>query len=121
MTSIFFQAIGKPIRAVVSSLTRDIVCFVPLIILLPYLFESDKAGTGVIGILFAAPAADFIAMIVVIALTITYFKSLDSTSKTTNEERGNAVIIPSHKGVIITIAREHGSMGKQIGKVLAKN
>ena len=29
MTSIFFQAVGKPIHAVISSLTRDIICFVP--------------------------------------------------------------------------------------------
>lgn len=32
MTSIFFQAVGKPIRAVVASMIRDIVCFIPLII-----------------------------------------------------------------------------------------
>ena len=33
MTSIFFQAVGKPIHAVISSLTRDIICFVPLVII----------------------------------------------------------------------------------------
>ncbi|MDE5897057.1 MAG: polysaccharide biosynthesis C-terminal domain-containing protein, partial [Clostridia bacterium] len=34
MTSIFFQAVGKPVFAVVSSLVRDIVCFIPLICIL---------------------------------------------------------------------------------------
>jgi Na+-driven multidrug efflux pump len=70
MTSIFFQAVGKPVFAIISSLVRDIVCFIPLIILLPIAFN------GIDGILFAAPAADFIAMIVAVVLTIVYFKTL---------------------------------------------
>lgn len=69
MTSIFFQAVGKPIRAIISSMIRDIVCFIPLIIILPIFF-------GIEGILYAAPAADLIAMIVAASLTVTYFKSL---------------------------------------------
>jgi Na+-driven multidrug efflux pump len=48
---------------------RDIICFIPLIIILPLFFGID-------GILYAAPCADFIAMIVAVILTIIYFKSL---------------------------------------------
>lgn len=66
MTSIFFQAVGKPIQAVVSSMIRDIICFIPLILILPNFF-------GIEGILFAAPIADFIAMIVAVALTAAFF------------------------------------------------
>lgn len=110
MSSIFFQAVGKPVHAVVSSMIRDIVCFIPLIIILPMRF-------GIEGILFAAPAADFIAMIVAAALTVTFMKSL---KKDTTPQESRAVIAPSQKGVIITIAREHGSSGKQIGKVVAE-
>lgn len=69
MTSIFFQAAGKPVHAVISSMVRDIVCFIPLILILPKKFGID-------GILYAAPIADFIAMIVAIALTVAFFKSL---------------------------------------------
>lgn len=119
MTSIFFQAVGKPIKAVIASLTRDIVCFVPLAILLPYLFESKKAGNGINGILFAAPAADFIAMIVAAALTIPFFKSLEKNTTAAND-MDEAAIEHSRKGSIITIAREHGSAGKQIGKIVAQ-
>ncbi len=61
MTSIFFQAVGKPIHAVISSLTRDIICFVPLVIILPRFF-------GIKGILYAAPIADLIASLVMIAI-----------------------------------------------------
>ena len=75
MTSIFFQAVGKPVRAVVSSLIRDIVCFIPLIIVLPIFFDIE-------GILWAAPAADFIAMIVAAALTVTYFAEMKKRENT---------------------------------------
>lgn len=119
MTSIFFQAVGKPIKAVIASLTRDIVCFVPLAVLLPYIFESKNAGNGINGILFAAPAADFVAMLVVVGLTIPFFRSLGKDTSAA-EETKTTVIQPSHKGAIITIAREHGSAGKQIGKIVAE-
>ena len=37
--SIFFQAAGRSSRAVATSMIRDVVCFVPLIILLPMIFQ----------------------------------------------------------------------------------
>ena len=110
MTSIFFQAVGKPIRAVIASMIRDIICFIPLIITLPIFF-------GIEGILFAAPSADLIAMIVAAALTVTFMKTLKSDVPSKNNE---SVLKPSGKGVIITIAREHGSAGKQIGKLISE-
>ncbi len=110
MTSIFFQAVGKPIRAVIASMIRDIICFIPLIITLPIFF-------GIEGILFAAPSADLIAMIVAAALTVTFMKTLKSDVPSKNNE---SVLKPSGKGVIITIAREHGSSGKQIGKLISE-
>lgn len=110
MTSIFFQAVGKPVQAVVSSMIRDIVCFIPLILILPRFFNIE-------GILFAAPVADFIAMIVAVSLTVVYMKSLKD--KTASDE-ADVTIKESKQGVIITIAREHGSSGKQIGKLVAE-
>ncbi|MCI8611668.1 MAG: MATE family efflux transporter [Clostridiales bacterium] len=69
MTSIFFQAAGKPAQAVVASLIRDVVCFIPLIIILPIFF-------GIEGILYAAPIADAISILVTVALTVTFMKKL---------------------------------------------
>lgn len=69
MTSIFFQAVGKPAHAVISSVIRDIICFVPLVIILPRFF-------GVKGVLYAAPIADFIAMIVAVSMTVGFMRSL---------------------------------------------
>lgn len=73
MTSIFFQAVGKPISAVVASMIRDIICFIPLIIVLPVFF-------GIRGILFAAPCADFVSMIVAVLLTIKFMKTFKEKS-----------------------------------------
>ncbi|MEY8390946.1 MATE family efflux transporter [Lachnospiraceae bacterium 45-W7] len=70
MTSIFFQAVGRPVQAAISSIIRDIVCFIPLILILPMFL-------GIEGILFAAPIADFIAMMAAALLTVSYLKSLD--------------------------------------------
>lgn len=74
MTSIFFQAAGKPVFAIIASLIRDIILFVPLICVLPIFF-------GIEGILWAAPIADFVAMIVSAALTVSFFKDVNKKNK----------------------------------------
>ncbi|MBR2466178.1 MAG: MATE family efflux transporter [Clostridia bacterium] len=78
MTSIFFQAVGRPVRAVVASMIRDIVCFIPLIIIYPIAFG------GVEAILYAAPTADFLAMAVATALTVPFLKQLGREEKELN-------------------------------------
>lgn len=72
MTSIFFQAVGHPVKAAVASLTRDLVLFVPLAVILPKFY-------GVKGVLYAAPVADFIAMLLTVYLTIKFMKTLNNT------------------------------------------
>ncbi|MDE6408224.1 MAG: MATE family efflux transporter [Anaeroplasmataceae bacterium] len=67
MTSIFFQAVGQTVKATIVSLTRDIVCFIPLVVCLPL-------GLGIDGILYAAPIADAIGIIIAGILTILFFK-----------------------------------------------
>lgn len=74
MSAIFFQAAGRPIFAVVTSLTRDILCFVPLICILPLFY-------GVEGVLIAAPVADAIAMALNIVFTAVFFKGIGVAGK----------------------------------------
>ena len=107
--SIFFQAVGEPVKATIVSLARDIILFVPLVIILPKYM-------GVEGPLFAAPAADFFAMIISIILVILFFKNIGKEQIIKDE---NAVLQKTKKGVIITISREHGSQGKYIGNLIA--
>ena len=70
MHSIFFQASGKPISAIIASLVRDVVCFTPLILILPAFFPNVET------ILWVAPISDFIAMIATAILSIYFLKSL---------------------------------------------
>ena len=68
--SIFFQAAGKPGFAVVSSMVRDVVCFVPLILILPSLSPSVEL------LLYAAPISDLIALAVTACLSVVFLRSL---------------------------------------------
>ncbi len=108
--SIFFQAVGEPLKAAVVSLLRDLVLFVPLAIILPNFI-------GITGILWAAPIADVISVIVAVVLVRTFFRHLGVSKASTSSPLR---IQKSHPGVIITISREHGSQGKKIGELVAK-
>lgn len=110
ISSIFFQAVGNPIKASIISLTRDIVLFVPLVIILPKYM-------GVEGALYAAPIADLIGIVITIVLLILFFNKLGKERMANGEK---AVILDSRDGVIITISRTHGSRGKYIGEQVAK-
>jgi Na+-driven multidrug efflux pump len=51
ISSNFFQAIGKPLQGTILSLSRQILLFIPLLLILPRIF-------GIIGVFSAMPAAD---------------------------------------------------------------
>ena len=90
---------------------RDVVCFVPLIVILPMIYPNVET------ILYIAPISDLIAMVVTAIMSVSFVKSLRNDSPA--EDSTDVVLKPSKKGVIITIAREHGSSGKQIGQMVA--
>ena len=117
ISSIFFQAIGKPVQAMIASVLRDMVCFVVFTISLCIFFESKAPGNGIYGILFASPLSDLVAGTVITILTIKFLRSLKEVSVNTTE---SASIASTHPGIIVTIARQHGTCGKQIGKLLAE-
>ncbi len=76
MTTVFFQSIGKSVQAVVTSLVRDIVCFTPIAIFLSAALEQSQPGSGINGILWAAPMADAVAAVVILVLTVSFFRKL---------------------------------------------
>ena len=88
MTAVFFQSIGKSVHAVVASLIRDIVCFTPMAIILPSILEAKNAGSGIDGILYAAPIADLVALVVILGLTISFFRNLRKEMAKENVEEG---------------------------------
>ena len=109
MTSIFFQAVGDPIKAAITSLLRDIVCFVPMVIILPKFY-------GVKGALYAAPVSDVIGIIVSSILVMIFFNKVSKVKETKTVK---ATIKDSKEGIIIAISRKHGSQGKYIGKLIS--
>lgn len=118
MTAVFFQSIGKSTHAVLSSVVRDIFCFTPLALLLPKIFEKRTPGTGIMGVLYAAPISDLVAAVVILVLTTSFFRTIKKETSASEQEK--LAIKPSKKGLIITIAREHGTGGKQIGAIVAE-
>ena len=69
ITSTFFTSIGKPIKGIFLSLTRQIIYLLPLIIILPLFFGID-------GIIFACPAVNFIAAITCLITISIEFKNM---------------------------------------------
>lgn len=69
VASIFVQQIEKPVKALILSLSRQIVFLIPLAILLPVFL-------GVDGVLWAGPAADALAFILAAVIIIYEMKVL---------------------------------------------
>ncbi|MBO5484780.1 MAG: MATE family efflux transporter [Lachnospiraceae bacterium] len=69
ITSTFFTSIGKPVKGIFLSLTRQILFLLPLMILLPRFMGID-------GILYAGPAADLIAAAVTVIMAAVELKSM---------------------------------------------
>lgn len=69
LSSNFFTAIGKALKGLLLSLTRQVFFLIPLIFLLPLRF-------GIFGVLLAGPIADFIAFVVSAVLVAREFRTL---------------------------------------------
>ena len=92
MTAVFFQSIGKSKYAVMASVIRDIICFTPLALMLPVVLEKAEVGTGINGILYAAPISDLVAVVVILILTISFFQKLNKEAEVEVEEQDELVI-----------------------------
>ena len=113
-SGIFFQAIGKSTKSAILSLSRQIVILIPSMIILSKIF-------GIMGVLYAGPVADGLAFVLAAFLLIKEIKHLkengtenEIVSKETNVSKENK------DKIIITIAREYGSGGRYIGKLIAE-
>ncbi len=73
LSSNFFTAIGKALKGLLLSLTRQVFFLIPLILILPLRF-------GIFGVLLAGPIADFIAFVLSLILVHKEFKYLDTKS-----------------------------------------
>ena len=85
MTTVFFQSIGKSVQAVVTSMVRDLVCFVPLALCLSAALERHQPGTGINGLLIAAPLSDAVAAVLILWLSVSFFRGLGKNSSAQKE------------------------------------
>ena len=111
---VFFQAVGFGFKSSLLTVIRTVCLFVPL----GWLFS--RFGLRWFWLTF--PVTELVTTLVGL---IFYRRFLESPYRKTARKRKhaeskNAVIQPSKPGVIITIAREHGSSGKQIGRLVAE-
>jgi cytidylate kinase len=120
--AIFLQSIGHAKAAVPLSILRD-----ALLLVLSFIIPTRM---GVTGIFWAAPVADVIALAVTTVVMLRLWKELAAAQNDaaieakdaaqTNAEAGAPILRPSKPGVIVTISREHGSAGKQVGQRVAQ-
>lgn len=69
ITSTFFTSIGKPLRGIFLSLTRQIIFLLPLILLLPRMMGID-------GILYAGPTADLLSAVCAVVMAMMAFRDM---------------------------------------------
>ena len=108
--SIFFQAIGMPVKATLVAMLRDFVLLVPLVIVLPMI-------GGIQWFFWSAPIADlgtFVVAAILVGMLWPKLKTVETPASTP------VAIQTSRQGKIITISREHGAGGHEIGQALAK-
>lgn len=72
ITASYFQAVGKPNQATFLSLSRQVIIFIPLLIILPPFFGLD-------GIWWSAPLADLGAFLLTVIWLLVEMKQLTKT------------------------------------------
>ncbi len=72
----FFSSIGKPVKGILLSLSRQCLFIIPLILILPRI-----CNLGLTGIMISGPIADVMAVILSIIFVIKEFKNMDKLAK----------------------------------------
>ena len=112
-SGIFFQAIGKSGKSTILSLSRQIAFLIPAMIIFSNMF-------GLNGVLYAGPFADGLAFILSTTLLVIEVKHLRFEIKNGGVlQKETSINNNLDKHIVITIAREYGSGGRYVGKLIA--
>lgn len=113
-SGILFQAIGKSLKSVILSLSRQILLLIPGMIILSNIF-------GLMGVLYSGPVADGIAFIISSTLLILEMKNLGKKKDVKSQALIDDTSTESKitKKVVITVSREYGSGGRYVGRLIA--
>ena len=86
ISSVYFQAVGKPKLSLFISLSRQIIILIPCIIVMSRLF-------GLTGIWFAAPTSDFISTVITFILIKREMKTLKQLQKEQEQIEGLEAVV----------------------------
>ena len=110
---VFFQAVGAAVKSSLLTVVRTVVLFVPL--------GALFARFGLTWFWMTFPVTETLTSL----LGVAYYRQFLAHPYVRNapmidQKHPVTIIRPSHPGVIVTIAREHGSGGKEIGRQVAQ-
>ena len=113
-SGIFFQAIGKSIKSVILSLSRQIILLIPGMIIFSSIF-------GLIGVLYAGPVADGVAFCLSSMFLLFEMKNLGKAKETKSQALIDDTSTDNklNKKFVITVSREYGSGGRYVGRLIA--
>lgn len=114
-SGVFFQAIGKSSKSAILSLSRQILFLIPSMFILGKIF-------GLMGVLYAGPVADGLSFLLAVTFLAFEFRNISQTESISTFSEDQEVIPDNSlaKPIIITIAREYGSGGRYVGKLLSE-
>ena len=113
-TSVLLQALGKVFKATMLAFTRQIILLIPLSLILSFGFNM-----GIYGVLYAGLISDVVTFILAIFVFLSEYKILSSEHSEETDEFVNKKSKYKGKHIVITIAREYGSGGRFVGRLLA--
>jgi len=113
-TSVLLQSLGKVVKATMLAFTRQIILLIPISLILSFVFNL-----GIYGVLYAGLIADIITFILAIFVFKSEYDILSEEIKIADEDDNIQKNNYKGKHIVITIAREYGSGGRFVGKLLA--
>ena len=112
-SGIFFQAIGKPSKSAFLTLSRQILFFTPVAIILAKFYN-------VMGVIYAGPVSDALAFCIAAILLVREMKNLGKQSHASYAMSDEKIAVDRENNIIITVAREYGSGGRYVAKLVAE-
>ena len=109
------QAMGKGKESLILGILRQALFAIPITYIMNHFLQ-------IYGVVSAQMVSDAITAIFAtwIYRRVCHKLQTEITENSAPAQTEDVVLKPSKKGVIVTIAREHGSAGKQIGKLVAE-
>lgn len=73
-----YNSTGKALGSAILALSRQGICYIPMLLLLPHLFGAD-------GLVLAQAAADVLSMVLAVPLMISFLRDIDNQDHSTAE------------------------------------